>query len=52
MMCAKFIHHAGIAKVFVVQGGYAGGIAGVEYLRKYLVEVEYVDGPADPRTVP
>jgi len=50
MMCAKFIHHAGIAKVFVVQGGYAGGIAGVEYLKRYLVEVEYVDGPADPRT--
>ncbi len=50
MMCAKYLHHGGIAKVFVVKGGYAGGDAGVKYLQKYGVEVEYVDGPQDPRT--
>ncbi len=49
-MCAKFLHHGGIAKVFVVKGGYAGGDAGVVYLKKYGVAVEYVDGPQDPRT--
>lgn len=48
-MCAKYIHHGGIAKVFVVKGGYAGGDAGVVYLKKYGVEVEYVEGPQDPR---
>jgi len=49
-MCAKLIHHAGIEKVFVVKGGYAGGDAGVVYLRQYGVEVEYVEGPQDPRS--
>lgn len=50
-MCAKYLHHGGIAKVFVVRGGYVGGDAGVQYLTKYGVEVEYVEGPQDPRTV-
>ena len=49
-MCAKYLHHGGIAKVFVVKGGYAGGDAGVVYLKKYGVEVEYVEGPQDPRS--
>lgn len=49
MMCAKYAHHGGIAKVFVVKGGYAGGDAGVKYLEKYGVVVDYVDGPQDPR---
>lgn len=51
MMCAKLIHHAGIERVYVVGGGYAGGKAGVEYLRGVGVEVEEVAGPQDPRTV-
>lgn len=50
LMCAKFIHHAGVAKVYVVRGGYAGGDAGPAYLRAHGVGVEYVEGPADPRT--
>lgn len=48
MMCAKLIHHAGIAKVLVVKGGYAGA-NGVEYLKAHGVEVAWVDGPTDPR---
>lgn len=47
-LCAKLIHHAGIAKVMVVSGGYAGA-NGVEYLQAHGVEVEAVDGPQDPR---
>jgi deoxycytidylate deaminase len=49
MMCAKMIHHAGIAKVILVEGGYAGGRAGVDYLLANGVEVEEVNGPKDPR---
>jgi len=49
VMCAKLIHHAGIVKVIVVDGGYAGGKAGVEYLRENGVEVEEIEGPRDPR---
>ncbi len=48
LMCAKMIHHAGIVKVLVVDGGYAGE-NGVDYLRGHGVEVEAVDGPKDPR---
>jgi dCMP deaminase len=48
MMCAKLIHHAGITKVILVGGGYAGA-NGVEYLREHGVDVESVDGPRDPR---
>jgi dCMP deaminase len=47
-MCAKLIHHAGIAKVVVVDGGY-GGANGVEYLESHGVEVQKVEGPKDPR---
>lgn len=50
MMCAKMIHHAGIVRVIVVEGGYAGA-NGVEYLRDHGVEVANVDGPRDPRLV-
>lgn len=49
MLCAKFIHHAGIVKVLVVKGGYMGA-NGVEYLRAHGVEVQEVDGPKDPRS--
>jgi dCMP deaminase len=47
-LCAKLIHHAGIVKVIVVGGGYAGA-NGVQYLRRHGVEVESVEGPQDPR---
>ncbi len=48
VMCAKLLHHAGVAKVIVVGGGYAGE-NGVSYLLAHGVEVECVDGPQDPR---
>jgi len=50
LMCAKLIHHAGIEHVLCVKGGYAGGSEGPEYLTKHKVQVEYVEGPPDPRT--
>lgn len=50
MLCAKLIHHAGIAKVIVVGGGYAGE-NGVQYLQTHGVVVEAVDGPQDERLV-
>jgi len=48
LLCAKLIHHAGIAKVIVVGGGYAGE-NGVSYLRQHGVDVDSVDGPQDER---
>lgn len=48
LMCAKLMHHAGIARIVVVAGGYLGE-NGVAYLREHGVEVVAVDGPADPR---
>ena len=48
MMCAKMLHHAGIARVLIVEGGYAGA-NGVDYLRDHGVEVTTVEGPKDPR---
>jgi dCMP deaminase len=50
ILCAKLIHHAGIARVLVVEGGYMGE-NGVDYLRRHGVEVETVEGPRDPRAV-
>ena len=49
LMCSKSIHHAGISKVLCVKGGYKGGDDGPEYLRDNGVQVEYVEGPLDPR---
>lgn len=49
ILCAKLIHHAGIAKVICVKGGFLGGDDGPNYLRAHGVEVEYVEGPQDPR---
>ena len=51
IMCAKLTHHAGIVKVICVAGGYLGGLAGVEYLRKHGIEVEAIEDEAlrDPR---
>jgi dCMP deaminase len=48
MMCAKMIHHAGIVRVLIVEGGYAGE-NGVTYLEKHGVQVDRVEGPKDPR---
>ena len=48
LMCAKLVHHAGIARVVVVSKGYAGA-NGVAYLSAHGVDVVLVDGPQDPR---
>ncbi len=48
MLCAKLLHHAGIARVLVVEGGYLGA-NGVDYLREHGVDVQAVSGPTDPR---
>jgi dCMP deaminase len=48
LLCAKLVHHAGIARVVIVANGYAGE-SGVSYLQEHGVEVVYVDGPVDPR---
>ncbi len=49
LMCAKLIHHAGITRVIVVDGGF-GGANGVDYLQTHGVEVQTTEGPQDPRT--
>lgn len=51
LMCSKMIHHAGIARVLIVLGGYAGE-NGVSYLREHGVEIQTVPGPRDPRLDP
>lgn len=48
LMCSKLIHHAGIERVLIVAGGYAGE-NGITYLEKHGVHVQVVDGPQDPR---
>ena len=48
LMCAKLIHHAGIARVLVVDGGYAGA-NGCAYLTEHGVDIQPVEGPPDPR---
>jgi dCMP deaminase len=48
LLCAKLIHHAGIVRVLIVEGGFAGE-NGIEYLRNHGVEITIVDGPKDPR---
>lgn len=47
-MCAKMIHHAGIVRVLVVTGGFAGA-NGIDYLERHGVEVLHLEGPRDPR---
>lgn len=49
IMCAKLIHHAGIVRVLVVEGGYMGA-NGVQYLEQHGVVVQRVEGPKDPRS--
>jgi dCMP deaminase len=48
LMCAKMIHHAGITRVLIVEGGYAGE-NGVAYLQQHGVEIQVAAGPKDPR---
>ena len=48
MMCAKLIHHSGVSKVIVVDGGF-GGANGVDYLESHGVTVQTTEGPKDPR---
>ena len=48
MMCAKLIHHAGVTRVIVVDGGF-GGANGLDYLNTHGVVVQMTDGPKDPR---
>jgi len=48
LMCSKLIHHAGITKVLVVDGGFSGE-NGVSYLQQHGIEVQRHDGPKDPR---
>ena len=48
ILCAKLIHHAGITRVLVVDGGYAGA-NGCDYLEAHGVGVARYDGPRDPR---
>ena len=48
LLCAKLIHHAGIQRVYVVDGGYAGA-NGIDYLKGHGVDVVYTEGPKDPR---
>ncbi len=50
MMCAKLMHHAGITRVIVVDGGF-GGANGVNYLELHGVVVQRTEGPKDPRGV-
>ncbi|MEE2961892.1 MAG: deaminase [Myxococcota bacterium] len=47
-LCSKLIHHAGISRVLVVEGGYAGE-NGCDYLMTHGVEVVRLEGPQDPR---
>ncbi|MAA78277.1 MAG: cytidine deaminase [Deltaproteobacteria bacterium] len=49
VLCAKLIHHAGIDRVLVVEGGYMGA-NGCSYLTDHGVEVQQVEGPTDPRS--
>ncbi len=50
VLCAKLIHHAGITKVIVVGGGYAGE-NGIAYLEEHGIAVQAVEGPQDERAV-
>jgi dCMP deaminase len=50
LMCSKLIHHAGITRVLVVAGGYAGE-NGIGYLEAHGVDVTRHPGPRDPRLI-
>lgn len=48
LMCAKLLHHAGLTRIIVVGGGYAGE-NGLSYLAAHGIAVQAVEGPQDPR---
>jgi dCMP deaminase len=48
LLCAKLVHHAGIVRVLIVEGGYIGE-NGLSYPEAHGVEVQRVPGPPDPR---
>ncbi len=48
LMCAKLLHHAGLTRIIVVGGGYAGE-NGLYYLAAHGIAVQAVEGPQDPR---
>lgn len=48
LMCSKLMHHSGISRVIVVDGGF-GGANGCDYLESHGVEVQRTKGPKDPR---
>jgi dCMP deaminase len=48
LLCAKLLHHAGIAHVIVIAEGYAGE-NGLPYLKEHGIRVTQVNGPRDPR---
>lgn len=39
LMCAKALHHAGVACVVIIEGGYKGGSKGTEHLKRQGVKV-------------
>jgi dCMP deaminase len=39
VMCAKMMHHAGIARVLCIESSYKGGSSGSNYLRGHGIEV-------------
>ena len=47
MMCAKLIHHAGIERAVIVDGGFMGE-NGVGYLENHGVEIQRTEGPCRP----
>ncbi len=49
LMCSKLIHHAGIARVILVKGGFQG-INGISYLAQHGVSIQSIEGPKDPRS--
>ena len=51
MMCAKLIHHAGIERVVIVDGGFMGE-NGVGYLENHGVEIQRTEGPERPSCRP
>lgn len=48
LLCSKLIHHAGIEKVIIIQGGYLGE-NGISYLQSHGISIDVREGPKDPR---
>ena len=48
MMYAKLMHHAGISKLVIVDGGFSGE-NGLDYLETHGVKIQRVERLQDPR---